>query len=492
MARHHYLALLFSLLCCLFSFVLAEHSFENTAIVRTVELAGSLVHIRTTFAAKALETGAMIYAFSLGKEDGERTSFLEARLKGDQETLEIQHFGLNKQSNVYLYAVVLPKGLKKNESVTVELETVQTHATYPWPASITQNEEMSLKYETDLFVLSPYVTNVQRTKVRASSPKINSYTEPKNVEAFTLDAPVTKSGATITYGPYNNIPPSTNAAFTSDTQQRITIHYKHDLPVLEITKMKRAAEISHWGANINIQDDIWLHNAGPELKGHFSRLDHQRQSFTNQPAGHVMRAVNLFLPPGIRNVYYTDIVGNVSTSRLREAPSVSKGTRPKQTSMLELRPRYPLMGGWNYSFTLGFDAPLQDWEAYDGRDGRHIVAVPILTQFPDTVVDEAEIKVILPEGATDVEVYPPFPPLSVKKSIYKTYLDSKGRPAVSFFYKNLTDRHAGFIYVAYKVPFIEHLRKPVTVAAVCFGLFIVSSAVRRVDSNLRRNGDKKQ
>ena len=101
MARHHYLGLFISLICSLFSLVLADHSFENTAVVRTVELAGSLVRVRTTFAAKALETGAMIYAFALGKEDGERTSFLEARLKGEQEPLEIQHFGLDKQAYVF-------------------------------------------------------------------------------------------------------------------------------------------------------------------------------------------------------------------------------------------------------------------------------------------------------------------------------------------------------------------------------------------------------
>lgn len=68
--------------------------------------------------------------------------------------------------NTYLYAVVLPNGLKNGEAITLELETVQTHATYPWPASVGQNEEMSLKYETDLFVLSPYATAVQRTKIR--------------------------------------------------------------------------------------------------------------------------------------------------------------------------------------------------------------------------------------------------------------------------------------------------------------------------------------
>jgi oligosaccharyltransferase complex subunit alpha (ribophorin I) len=33
---------------------------------------------------------------------------------------------------------------------------------------------------------------------------------------------------------------------------------------VEITSLKRVAEISHWGANLNIQNDIALRNAGPE------------------------------------------------------------------------------------------------------------------------------------------------------------------------------------------------------------------------------------
>lgn len=50
---------------------------------------------------------------------------------------------------------------------------------------------------------------------------------------------------------------------------------------------------------------------------------------------------------------------------------------------------------------------------------------------------------------SDLEVYPPFPPKTVKQTLHKTYLDSAGRPTISFFYGNLTDRHEGFIYVCY-------------------------------------------
>jgi oligosaccharyltransferase complex subunit alpha (ribophorin I) len=90
-----------------------------------------------------------------------------------------------------------------------------------------------------------------------------SYTTPEGVEGFTLDNPVTKSGATITYGPYNNVPPSTNSDFINKYQRLIAVHFHYDFPVLELTKYKRAAEISHWGANLNIQDEIHLHNSGP-------------------------------------------------------------------------------------------------------------------------------------------------------------------------------------------------------------------------------------
>lgn len=85
-----------------------------------------------------------------------------------------------------------------------------------------------------------------------------------NIQAFTLEDPVSKSGATVTYGPYRNIPPSADQKFLDSHQQKVSVHYNYDQPVLEVLKLKRAAEVSHWGANLNIQDVIDLHNAGPE------------------------------------------------------------------------------------------------------------------------------------------------------------------------------------------------------------------------------------
>jgi oligosaccharyltransferase complex subunit alpha (ribophorin I) len=105
----------------------------------------------------------------------------------------------------------------------------------------------------------------------------------------------------------------------------------------------------------------------------------------------------LYLPAGISNVYYYDLIGNVSTSKLRSTPSVSRSVKSPQYSLLEIKPRYPLMGGWNYSFTLGWDSPLQDSANWDAKNGRYIVGVPVMTHIAGAVINDAEIKVILPE-----------------------------------------------------------------------------------------------
>ncbi|KDQ64495.1 hypothetical protein JAAARDRAFT_166801 [Jaapia argillacea MUCL 33604] len=479
------LAVLCSLLAV--DLVWAAHSFENTAIVRTVELGGSLVHVTTTYAIKSLEAGSSRYTIALGRDEHQKTSWLEVRLKGQQAALPFERHGTHLDNEVYLYDVTLPKALATNGTANIVVETVQTHATYPWPQEAAQSEDQALKYESDLFVLSPYETSVQRTKLRSSTPSILSFTQPEEV-SFATENPATKSGTTVTYGPYYNIPASASSDFIAAHQQHVTVQYNHGFPVLEVTKLKRAAEVSHWGANLNIQDEIILHNAGPRLKGHFSRLQHQTQSYYNRPAPHVLSWATLLLPAGISNVYYYDLIGNVSTSRLRTAPSPPKGLSQaalnNHFSTLEIRPRYPLMGGWNYSFTLGWDAPLGDSAVWDAKTGKYILGVPVMTLIPGAVVDEAEVKIVLPEGASDIEFFAPFPALSNTLSTHISYLDTTGRPAVTFEYKDLTDKHTGTIYITYKVPFLAHLKKPIAVGMAFFALFSLAMGWRRVDTRI--------
>ena len=107
----------------------------------------------------------------------------------------------------------------------------------------------------------------------------------------------------------------------------------------------------------------------------------------------ILSELTLRLPTLAHSPYYYDVIGNVSTSHFR-----SGAGRVKRPSTLELKPRYPLLGGWNYTFTIGYDQPLGD--SLKSDNGKYVLAVPFLTPLKDVVVDEAEVTIVLPEGVS--------------------------------------------------------------------------------------------
>jgi oligosaccharyltransferase complex subunit alpha (ribophorin I) len=72
------------------SVLASSQSFENTAIVRTIELGGSVVHVTTTYAIKALEDGLKTYTVTLGREEKAKTSWLQATVKGQKTILPVK------------------------------------------------------------------------------------------------------------------------------------------------------------------------------------------------------------------------------------------------------------------------------------------------------------------------------------------------------------------------------------------------------------------
>ncbi|KAG9104276.1 dolichyl-diphosphooligosaccharide--protein glycosyltransferase subunit 1 [Ceratobasidium sp. 370] len=470
---------------------LSAATFENDAIVRTVELGGSLTHVTTTYAVRALEKDVQTYYISLSEEEEKSTTWMEAKFKAQSTTLEVDRHGFNPRHHAFLYSITLPKALKLNQTANIVVSTVQSHASTPLPATAGQAEPQSLLFKTPLYVLSPYKCALQRTKIRSPTPMIRSYTDAKDLSPYVENgaAPVAKSGATLTYGPFRNIPESMNTRFQESKQRILSIHYDYDQPVLTVASLQRSAEISHWGANLNVHDELVLRNDGPMLKGHFSRLEHQSQMYFKRKAAHVMRDLVLHLPAGARDPYFIDLVGNVSTSHFRPTtpPSSALLTPAKaRSSILELRPRYPLLGGWNYTFTLGYDTPLEEAAKYDASTGKYVVAIPYLTNIPGAAFDETELKIVLPEGATDVTVHPPFAPDVIERFRHVTYLDTTGRPAVVLKKKDVSEGHAGTVYVTYSLSTAAHFKKPIAVTSAALVLFAFALGIRRFDLALHK------
>lgn len=235
----------------------------------------------------------------------------------------------------------------------------------------------------------------------------------------------------------------------------------------------------------------------PSLRGQFSRLAHQQSKFHASKPAQILTELTLRLPPSAHSVYYYDVIGNVSTSHFRPGQGATTtsltGRAPRVVDgQLEIKPRYPVLGGWNYTFTVGWDSPLSEALHVDAKNGRHVLAVPFLTGLKDVVVDEEELRIVLPDGATDVEVFTPFPVDAIEHSVHKTYLDTSGRPVVTITKSLVTENHAQNVYVSYNYPLSAQLQKPLIVTAVVGVLLAVFIVLRRVDYNIASEDERKR
>ncbi|KAK1921625.1 Ribophorin I, partial [Papiliotrema laurentii] len=461
---------------------LPPQNFVNTAIARTVELGGSVTHVTTQYNVKALVDGPGEYHLALGGDGDPEPAWWEVLIAGKPaEELEA--------ADGSAPTVKVPLGdLKKGDSVTVSLNALQGHASVPLPNEIAQRDPQYLVWTSNsTYVDSWYPADVERIKVRSPTPNILSHSEVPST--YTRDNTVTKASSTITLGPFHALPATLGDGVE---RQSFNVHFETKEPVMGVRSLRRSAEVSHWGANLNIQDEVHLVNNGPKLKGHFSRLEHQQSRFHASKPAQILTDLTLRMPPSAHSAYYYDTIGNVSTSHFRQGSTPAqqaKSSKVRTSSRavegaLELRPRYPLLGGWNYTFTVGWDMPLGDVLKVDGE--KQVLGVPFLTGWKDILVDDAELKIILPEGARDVEVFTPFPVDSITHSTHKTYLDTTGRHAVTIKKSLATENHAQTIFVTYSYPLSAHLQKPLAVCAVVAGLFILGAGLRRVDMGIEK------
>ena len=186
------------------------------------------------------------------------------------------------------------------------------------------------------------------------------------------------------------------------------------------------------------------------LKTQFNRLDFAKAQMMGMPLPAVVNQIRLDLPKSAADVYYRDEIGNVSTSHYR--PGV-----------LEMQPRFPLVGGWRHHWYHGFNAPLSEFVSRD-TSGHFVLSAPLLTPFSSFSVEDLVVKVVLPEGATyiihfyinekasnvpetndqysNVKVHLPFEVDAIDLDRTYTFFDTVGRPTVLITKKNLVNEHA--------------------------------------------------
>jgi oligosaccharyltransferase complex subunit alpha (ribophorin I) len=337
------------------------------------------------------------------------------------------------------------------------LTTIFTHKLIPHPTEITQAEQQYIKFIGNAYFYSSYATESQETRIVLATP-LNILSNSQK------PAPVTKQDSNLVYGPYKKVAPF--------SKEELSVHYSNNNPFLAVTHLTRTIEISHWG-NIAIEETIDLRHIGAKLKGSFSRFDYQR----NQGGWSSVKSFKTVLPASSKDVYYRDEIGNISTSHLRELNDYSE---------IELRPRFPLFGGWKTHYTIGYNVPT--YEYLFRKDSHYGLRMRFVDHiYDDQVIDEITVKVILPEAVTNIRFKPPFPVTEGPREVVKTYLDTTGRTVVVAHKKNLVEQHIKDFELYYDFQSWLLVREPFMVITALLILFSVVIIYVRLDFSITKD-----
>ncbi|XP_031699682.1 dolichyl-diphosphooligosaccharide--protein glycosyltransferase subunit 1 [Anarrhichthys ocellatus] len=425
----------------------------NEEVKRTVDLGTHLAKI-TAEIVLSNQGHSAVHSFVLAVEAdvAPHLAYIGASVKGDEEedgTLELQQTTIQGQSGVF-YKVQLPSSLAAGAQLKAKVEMTLSHVLRPFPTHITQAERQLVVFQGNHYLYSPYPTRSQTTRVRLASKTVETYTKLGNPS---------KNDEIIEYGPFRDVAP-----FSEDIMK---IHYENNSPFLTISSITRTIEVSHWG-NIAVEETIDLRHTGAILKGPFSRYDYQRQSDSGISS---VKSFKTILPASAQDVYYRDEIGNISTSHLQVL---------EDSVEVEVRPRFPLFGGWKTHYMIGYNLPSYEY-LYTLGDQYALKMRLVDHVYDDQVIDSLTVKIILPEGARNIQVDTPYKIDRMPNQLHYTYLDTFGRPVLIATKNNLVEHHIQDVVVHYNFNRILMLQEPLLVVAAFYILFFTVIIYVRLD-----------
>ncbi|XP_078036604.1 dolichyl-diphosphooligosaccharide--protein glycosyltransferase subunit 1 [Augochlora pura] len=427
-------------------------------VEKHIDLQSQLTKITTRL---VLENGSKdrhirSFLFSLESKQRSSLSFIAAYREPVRVELKLAEVKINTHPDKIFYKIELKDPLSPGRTMSVDIEMVLSHELIPHPKEITQKEKQLVKYMGNIYLYSPYTIMKLTTTISLPS---------RNVESYTKFKPVSQSDSMITYGPYEKLLPF--------SYEELNIHFENNNKFLTVVKLERSIEISHWG-NIAVEEHIDLLHTGALLKGSFSRYDYARETKSGQAS---IQSFDTILPAAASDIYYRDEIGNISTSH----------TRIKKDSVeLNLRPRFPLFGGWKTRYIVGYNVPSYEYLFHSGD--QYTLEMRLLDHvFDDMVVDELVVKIILPEGSKNIELNLPYAATRLPDSLYYTYLDTTGRPVISITKKNLVENHIQDFKLKYTFPRVLMLQEPLLVAAALYLLFLLVITYVRLDFSIDKD-----
>eukprot|EP00467_Chlorarachnion_reptans_P008421 CAMPEP_0114529706 /NCGR_PEP_ID=MMETSP0109-20121206/25007_1 /TAXON_ID=29199 /ORGANISM="Chlorarachnion reptans, Strain CCCM449" /LENGTH=468 /DNA_ID=CAMNT_0001712185 /DNA_START=1 /DNA_END=1407 /DNA_ORIENTATION=+ len=358
----------------------------------------------------------------------------------------------------FFFRVKLLDPIRSGQTQKIVVQMGFVGVLIPHPAVANHNDPHLVKYTTNLYETTPYSVKTQTTVVKFSTSNIISSTKAK---------PYSSQGDKITYGPYTDLKPFEH--------KDLNFHFETKAQFSTVTALEREIKICHWGGAV-FSETYDLRNSGANLKDAFHRIDYERMQ-----RGYSFEDLSAKLPKNSYGIDFRDDIGNISTSHVRET---------SKHVLFQMRPRFPLFGGWHSIFKLFYTVPIEQLVSSVAGTSSYVLNTTFSTPFDGLVIEDHTVKVVLPEGSSNIKWVTPFPIESVDKEILKTYLDLTGRPVLVLKAKNLMRFHNQYFQVMYSYPNVMIHRGPLFVMIgfmVFFGSIIMFS---RMDLSIGRNEDE--
>jgi len=440
---------------------LLTHSFShsdwvNNEISRTIDATEQIVRIQTEY---VISEGKGEYVVAFPEDWGNKLAFVSATVGSKKDAIAITK--KHTRNGLLLYEVNM--GEKPAKILTVKAVVVHPYTLLP--AEINQDESQYVVYEDTALVSSPYPTQKQTTKMKLANKKTESVEPP----------PTRATGSSLTWGPISN-----TKAFGGGKFGSLRVHYLNHFPFVVAHDVSREIEVSNWG-NIAVEEMYEVKHTGAKLKGGFSRIDYMMHQSSSSPS---FRSLKASIPAQASNIYYRDQIGNISTSSL----TLSSSGELK----FEIQPRFPMFGGWKTEWYQGWNLPSEYGLTHSGSSYKLTLDFGI--PFDDIWVEDYYVKVILPEGATNVKTSVPFD-VEESRSHRSTYLDTPvmgGRPIVVFRKTMVVKEHNQPFTVTYTFNSMYMLHEPIVCILFFLAFFLVAIVVSRLDLSLVKEKDRKE
>jgi len=402
---------------------------------------------------------SVFYAFEPSIKS--HVSFISAYqvFESNRLSLNVKPVTLPGHEDKQLYQIDfnVTRPLRSKGRAPLVVEYVLINALYPHPEEITQKDRQLMMFYGNAYLYSPY---------KSLKSSIKFQTGTRRIEDYTNISPVSLSSGDIVYGPFGSLEPF--------SYSQISLHYDNNTPFLKATKLTRTIELSHWG-NVAVTEVIDLVHHGAKLKGSFSRYDYQRE--TNSGISSV-KSFKMYLPASATSVYYRDVIGNISTSNQRTL---------LDSVELDIRPRFPLFGGWKTHYTIGYNVPAYEYLYNSGED--YLLKMRLIDHLYDNmIIEDITVRIILPEGSVDLDLKTTHPIVRLPDSLHYTYLDTIGRPIIKLQMSNVVESHISDFELKYKFPKAFMFHEPLIVIIAIYILFLTVIIWVRLDFSIAKDG----